>query len=286
MTNDYGNLELHQVLLSAMKDIDKICRENGLKYFLHAGTLLGAMNYQGFIPWDDDVDISLLREDYNVLLNVLQRDYSDIYFLQNYETDSTFTNNRAVVRVLGTKIQYNHGNAVHNEIGVDIVPLDSAPNSRIARKLQQTIIWIFDAAVQIKQGRIIPRHPFMKCIGFLGKADRKKLGRMIDRFSTFFNGKKTEYIGLLTYTGKSPYTGRSGYENDLMKREWYDKPLEVPFEDTFFMTISDPAADLIHRYGANWAAPYPEEKRVTKHDVRSYEISEEVRKRIRADNKK
>ncbi len=281
MTNDYGNLELHQVLLSAMKDIDRICRENGLKYFLHAGTLLGALNHKGFIPWDDDVDISLLREDYNVLVDVIKKDYSELYYLQNYETDSTFLNNRAVLRILGTEIKYIRTNkAARNEIGVDIIPLDCAPNGKVARKLQQAIVWILDAAVQIKLGEIIPRHPFMKCIGLLAKADRKKLGRMIDWVSTCFNGKKTEYIGLLTYTGKNPYTGRSGYENDLMKREWYDKPLEVPFEDTYFMTISDPEADLIHRYGPNWSAPYPEEKRVTKHDVRSYEISEEVRNRI------
>lgn len=50
MTNDYINLELHKVLLSTMKDIDHICRENGLKYYLHAGTLLGAINHMYFCP--------------------------------------------------------------------------------------------------------------------------------------------------------------------------------------------------------------------------------------------
>ena len=83
MTNEYGNELLHKVLLSAMKDIDKICRENGLKYYLHAGTLLGALNHKGFIPWDDDVDISLKREDYNTLLHILQEQYSDMYFIHN-----------------------------------------------------------------------------------------------------------------------------------------------------------------------------------------------------------
>ena len=124
MTNDYGNLELHQVLLSAMKDIDKICREHGLKYFLHAGTLLGAINHKGFIPWDDDVDISLLRCDYETFIRVVQEDYSDQYFLQNYMSDPTFSNNRSVLRVLGTKVFHYHENtAEHNEIGIDIVPL-------------------------------------------------------------------------------------------------------------------------------------------------------------------
>lgn len=282
MTNDYGNLELHQVLLAAMKDIDRICREHGLKYYLHAGTLLGAFNHKGFIPWDDDVDISLMREDYEKLCEILQKDHSDRYFLQNYETDPNYHNNRAVIRVLGTKVMHHHEDdpAARNEIAVDLVPLDAAPDSKFLRKMQQTAIWVFDAAVQIKQGEIIPRHPVMKCIGLLSNLDRQKLGRIIDRFSTMFNRSDSDYVGLLTYTGKNPYTGTSGYENDLMKRQWYENPIMVEYEDTQFMTISDPIADLNHRYGPDWAKPYPEEKRITKHDVKSYEISPEVRQRL------
>lgn len=282
MTNDYGNLELHQVLLAAMKDIDKICREHGLKYYLHAGTLLGAFNHGGFIPWDDDVDISLMREDYEKLCRIIQRDYADRYFLHNYHTDPNYPNNRSVLRILGTRVTHYHEDGVnlHPEVAVDLVPLDAAPDSKILRKLQGGAIWVIDAAVQIKQGSIIPHHPVMKCIGLLSKVDRQKLGQMIDRISMMFNHKETEYVGLLTYTGKNPYTGRSGYENDLLPRVWYRDPIMVDYEDTKLMTISEPEQDLIHRYGPKWHEPYPEEKRVTKHDVKSYEISQETRERL------
>lgn len=282
MTNDYGNLELHQVLLAAMKDIDKICRENGLRYYLHAGTLLGALNHKGFIPWDDDVDISLFRQDYEKLVSLIRTEYSDKFFLQNYHTDPEYKNNRSVLRVLGTKvIHYHEGEQdKHCEIGVDLVPLDGVPDLYVFRKLQQWGIWIFDVAVQIKQGDIIPHHPVMKCIGLLSKISRDKLGRIIDRIAMVCNSHETKYVGLLTYTGKNPYTGRSGYENDLMSREWFLDPIMVEFEDTQFMTISSPVDDLVHRYGPNWAEPYPEEKRITKHDVKTYEISPEVRERF------
>ena len=282
MTNDYGNLELHTVLLSAMKDIDRICRENGLRYYLHAGTLLGAINHGGFIPWDDDVDISLMRDDYEKLCRIIQRDCADRYFLHNYHTDPNYPNNRSVLRILGTKVVHYHENKenLHPEVAVDLVPLDAAPDSRILRKLQAGTIWVLDAAVQIKQGSIIPHHPVMKCIGLLSRINRQKLGEMIDWCAKFFNGSNARDIGLLTYTGKNPYTGRSGYENDLMQRKWYGNPAEVPFEDTNFMTISEPEMDLIHRYGPHWSDPYPEEKRTSKHDVKSYEISQEVRERV------
>ena len=283
MTNDYGNLELHTVLLSAMKDIDKICRENGLRYYLHAGTLLGALNHKGFIPWDDDVDISMMRADYERFLHIIQEKYSDIYFVHNYHTDENYRNNRTVLRILGTHILHFHdddGIRTHSEIGLDIVPLDAAPDSMLKRKIQQGLIWFWDTVVQIKQGDIIPCSMATKIIAIFSKIDRVKLGEKIDKICIRYNNKNTKNIGLLSYTGRNPYTGKSGYENDLMLREWYEHPIYVPFEDTEFMTISEPIRDLEHRYGPHWHEPYPEEKRITKHDVKSYEISEEVRKRV------
>lgn len=282
MTNDYGNLELHTVLLSAMKDIDEICRENGLRYYLHAGTLLGALNHKGFIPWDDDVDISMMRDDYEKFLHIIEKNYSDYYFADNLYTDESYKNNRTVLRVLGTSIIHKHGdfNSKHNEIGLDIVPLDVAPDSKFKRKIQQSVIWTLDAIVQIKQGDIVPCSVPMKILSIFSKIDRIYLGKKIDRWCMRYNKKKSQYIGLLSYTGKNPYTGKSGYENDLLLRKWYEKPIYVPFEDTEFMTISEPEKELTHRYGTHWHDPYPEEKRVTKHDVKSYTISEEVRKRV------
>ena len=282
MTNDYGNLELHKVLLATMKDIDKICQENNLKYYLHAGTLLGAFNHKGFIPWDDDVDISLMRDDYEKFIQIVMEQYSGKYFLQNYKTDDSYTNNRSILRVLGTEMFYEHekGDITHREIGVDIVPLDAVPKYKINRKIQQGAIWLFDVAVQIKQGAIIPQSILMKCIGILSRIPRKKLGGIIDKITTHYNKHNTEYVGLLSYTGRNPYTGRSGYENDIMPRIWFENPVLIDFEDTKFMTISDAEKDLIHRYGPMWAAPYPEEKRTTKHDVISYMISSEVRERV------
>ena len=282
MTNDYGNLELHTVLLFAMKDIDRICREHGLKYYLHAGTLLGALNHKGFIPWDDDVDISMLRQDYEKFLYIIQKQYSDSYFVHNYITDETYKNNRTVLRVLGTKVFHYHDDEenMHNEIGLDIVPLDVAPNSRLKRKIQQVQIWFWDAVVQIKQGEIIPKSIPTKLISCFSKINRIKLGKIIDNLCMRYNKKNSKYIGLLSYTAKNPYTKKSGYENELMLREWFENPKYVQFEDMEFMTISEPEKDMIHRYGSNWFAPYPKEKRITKHDVKSYEISDEVRKKV------
>lgn len=279
MTNDYGNLELHKVLLSAMKDIDKICRENGLRYYLHAGTLLGAVNHKGFIPWDDDVDISMFREDYEKFITLVQQIYPNRYFMQTYKTDIHYANNRAVLRILGTKLTHFHedGNLEHSEIGVDVVPLDAAPDSRFLQRVQEWLIWTFDAAVQIKQGDIIPHHPVMRCIGLISKMNRVKLGKAIDKISMYYNRKNTRKIGLLTYTCVSPFNASKGYLDNIGPRYLYENPVDILFEDTYFMAISDPVVELNRRY-PNWSEPYPEEKRVTKHDIQEYWISDVVRK--------
>lgn len=281
MTNQYGNELLHRVLLSAMQDIDRICRENGLRYYLHAGTLLGAVNHQGFIPWDDDVDITMMRSDYDRFAEIVQKDYGDRYFLQTYQTDPSHKNNRGVLRILGTQVIHYHGGtgSAHRELGLDIVPLYSVPDALWKRKLQQGFLWILDAAVQIKQGDIVPQNLFMKGIGILSKMGRVTLGKAMD-WAMMLCKKETKQVGVLCYTGKNPYTGASGYENDIMPREWYQTPLTLPFEDSFFMTISHPEEDLDRRYGPHWREPYPEEKRVTKHDVKSYEIEPWVLERI------
>lgn len=78
--------------------IHQVCTEHGLRYSLAYGTLIGAVRHKGFIPWDDDIDLMMPREDYEKLLVIWNQSAPKGYILQNTRTDSDFTQNFTKIR--------------------------------------------------------------------------------------------------------------------------------------------------------------------------------------------
>ena len=81
--------QAQKIMLIILKKFDSFCKTHQLSYFLHAGTLLGAVRHKGFIPWDDDVDVGMLRDDYEKFCKLFQTEQDDL-ILQNYDTDEGF----------------------------------------------------------------------------------------------------------------------------------------------------------------------------------------------------
>lgn len=82
--------QLQLILLDMIKDIDIICRKNNIQYILFSGTALGAVRHQGFIPWDDDLDIAIMREDYDKLIDCLNHDLPKKYVFQCFDNDPRY----------------------------------------------------------------------------------------------------------------------------------------------------------------------------------------------------
>jgi len=110
-----------------MDYVAQVCEENQIPYCLIGGSALGAVRHQGFIPWDDDLDIGVLREDYDRLLNILRNANHPLYVLQNEDTEPGYFLSFSKVRKNGTVFResiapdaYNH-----NGIYIDIFPIDT-----------------------------------------------------------------------------------------------------------------------------------------------------------------
>jgi phosphorylcholine metabolism protein LicD/2-polyprenyl-3-methyl-5-hydroxy-6-metoxy-1,4-benzoquinol methylase len=117
--------------LELLDVIDSLCKNNGIRYFLIHGTLLGAKRHKGFIPWDDDIDIALLRDDYEKLKELSENKLSDPYFLQTPENDAEcFYGGYMKLRNTNTTAMelINWGHNCNQGIWIDIFPLDACYN--------------------------------------------------------------------------------------------------------------------------------------------------------------
>lgn len=136
---------IHNILLGYLLEVDRICRKHNIKYFLAGGTLLGAVRHKGFIPWDDDADVMMLREDYDKFRAVAQSELPNNIFLQTPDTEKgnhcVFTKLRINNTMFSTQFTSKHLD-LHNGVFFDVLSHDQTANSAIGRKihLQLTLL--------------------------------------------------------------------------------------------------------------------------------------------------
>lgn len=138
---EYSKSELRNVQeieIEILRDIKRVCEENDIEYFLIGGTALGAQRHEGFIPWDDDIDIGMTRENYNKFLNIAQSYIHKDFFLQTPYEDKNSPFAYAKVRKNNTVfVEWCNRNVrMHSGIYVDIFPYDNIPDDEFLRKKQ------------------------------------------------------------------------------------------------------------------------------------------------------
>lgn len=126
---------VQSVELEILEEVDRVCRENDIRYFLDSGTALGALRHRGFIPWDDDADIGMMRGDYDKFLRIAPDKLGSKFFLQTLRTDPGCPVMFAKVRMNGTEfIERNKkGMNMHTGIYIDIFPYDFVPSNENER---------------------------------------------------------------------------------------------------------------------------------------------------------
>ena len=251
--------ESKKIELDILSFVADFCDKNGLKYFLAFGTLLGAIRHKGFIPWDDDIDVWMPRDDYNKLMEIFQNSETGFYKLirptdkNSYHPFIKIIDNRTIK--IENSVKYKNG---YLGIDVDIFPLDGQPTTVIEhhkwyKKLQKHYriypYLILDHCRKIK--RIIAL-PIIKIISGGKKHILKKTAQLHAKYP--YN--ESEFIGCVECC--------YDYENYRYRKEWFADAVDVEFENGVFKAPIGYDEVLTQTYGDYMQLP-PEEERETHH---------------------
>lgn len=257
------------VMLSILKEIDVLCKKHNIKYFLDGGTLLGAIRHKGFIPWDDDLDIGMLRSDYEKFLQVAQKELGDKYFVQDWFTDTEFGFWFTKIRLRNT-LYLEKSSSVkkkHNEFFIDIFPYDNYPDDpKIRNKINIKLeflkrcllaktnypMWNTSDGFSIKRFLI---YKFLYVIAFF--IPKVNIIKKYIYYSQKFNKQTTKKV--------FPQ-GNSKSGKFCLEREYFEKLHLTEFENGIFPVLDDYDDFLKILYGDYMLLP-PIEKRLNRHNV-------------------
>lgn len=261
--------EIKSYSIEILKDIKRVCNELNINYFLDSGTLLGAIRHNGFIPWDDDIDIAMPRPDYEKFIRQYNKYSNPRYKVKSIETDSNYGFPYAKVYDTST-ILYEYGkNPFGLGLSIDIFTIDGYPDSEEERKTHyQDVIKIFDKYAAIEglstcKYSINPRYYKKNIKIFLAKhfLQRYKAKQVI-KHAKFYDYDKTNYAGIKVCIYYHP-------QDKYMKKSCWN-PTSHIFEDDNY-TIPE-GFDLVLKsnYGNNYMTPPPENKRNSTHGLEIY----------------
>ena len=144
--NSYGLAPLQDKMLDILKYFIGVCEKNGLRYCLAGGTCLGALRHQGFIPWDDDLDVYMPRDDYEKLWTLMKNSIGEERY-KLCRTDREKNYHHRVMQIVDLSTTFIHERSkdedIEHGVYIDIIPLDACPNNRLSRVCQKVNAILF-----------------------------------------------------------------------------------------------------------------------------------------------
>ncbi len=234
------------VELNLLEYFDNLCREHNLRYFIEYGTLLGAVRHQGFIPWDDDIDVVMFRDDYEKLKIVAQDAVCPPYFFQDAYTDSMVGAFSKLRDSRTTAIEFPDALPDYNQgIFIDIFPLDHVSDGvnmdltigEIQREIWMSIVNPQAFVSMIEQGHkpVLDTSLYME---LLRMPVRERI-RTFEEFNISQFGK----------SGKVQFITDFLWGHPGLPQEWYSEVIYLPFENLMAPVPAEYDKILKHRFG-------------------------------------
>lgn len=257
-----------QLLVATLDIIDDFCRKNNISYYLLGGTLIGAVRHKGFIPWDDDIDICMLRNDYNRFIHEFS-DSSGRYELLAFENDENWYLPTAKVIDTNTFLSEDVPGAKDIGLFVDIFPIDNCPGEyntscKFANSLNIYRQMLTYKNLGYSKNRYRVKNAILRVLhGVLKPVSKKWLVEQITcKASKYCDGDDNcKFVGELT---NMPYGCREIYE-----KEWFKQTVELEFEGRKYWAPVGYHNVLTMCFGDYMKLP-PAEQQISHHENKVY----------------
>lgn len=256
--------------LEVLKKVKQICEEIGLNYFLFCGTLLGAVRHKGIIPWDDDIDVAMIRDDYEKFISYCTKHEEDIlpFKLYHYSTKKDYI--YPIARLVDTRYWIDYQDYRDYDLGlfVDLYPLDGCGNSieernNIFKKVRGNLLPLITlgARTNVLYNHGIINYISKNILRFIARIiGQNRLIREIDERAIKYCQQESNYVMCVIW---------DTFPNEYFYADSFKDLIEIPFEDCTFKVPAKYDEVLRMQYGDYMQLP-PEEERVGHHCYRAY----------------
>lgn len=251
------SIKEHQdVLFELLLEFDRVCTKFDIPYVLFAGSALGAVRHKGFIPWDDDLDVALLRTDYEKLMSVSDTDWGSDYYLQREFSEHWPLYFSKLRKNNTTCLEKYHpkDSQIHQGIYIDIFPIDNASDNPFMRRIQFGASKVVLAKAFYKRGyetNSILKKAFMAVCRLLPMKPFHKL-------TVLSSEESSKFV-------HSFFGGTSSYKKGLYKRTFFTQRINMDFESASF-PISAQYDDLLTiMYGDYMTIPDERQRQIKRH---------------------
>ena len=256
---------LHSVEIEIMDEFVRICKKNNLQYFLIGGTLLGAVRHNGFIPWDDDLDLAMPREDYEKFLELAKVELSPDFLIDNFNNNKLYYLNFTKIRKKNTlfvqDFQLNYDGP--KGIWIDIFPMDGLKKEKgVLQDIKIRFIKLLRSIAHYKSGIFLGNNKIFlkKIIGLLfAPIPTSSIMKLADNLMKSNLGRETAYMVNIA----SQYD----FHKQTIKREKFFPTKELEFEGKMYSVPNDYKYFLERLYGNYMKLP-PVEKRITHNPIK------------------
>ena len=248
--------------IEVLNEVDRRCRQHDIQYFADWGTLLGTIRHKGFVPWDDDMDITMKREDYTRFCQIVRQEQGELEII-NFHTDPEWKDMLSRV-INGRSVNYTeeHLRKYHEfpyVAGLDIFPLDYVAPTEEEDKLQCSMISIVEAfSANIRNNTATPEEIEQTTKDIEQMCGVKfnnleplatQLLKLGERLSMMYTDEESQAVALMgDHAGPRPL--------DVYPKEYYSESIYMPFEYTTIPVPVGYEKILIQKYGENYMIPY------------------------------